>query len=80
MQNMRHESDKNSRLLLILVKPCVILGWEAGKPNGYYSIKKDGNENWVNKINSGNVVLLSISSTFLLIYITYKLLTHSELH
>ena len=42
---MWHESDKNSRLLLILVKPCVILGWEAGKPDGYNSIKKDGNEN-----------------------------------
>ena len=32
---MWHDSDKNNQLLLILVKPYVILGWEAGKPDGY---------------------------------------------
>ena len=76
---MWHDSDKNNQLLLILVKPCVILGWEAGKPDGYYYIKKDGNENWVNKINSGNVAYLSISPAFLLIDINDKLLTHSAI-
>ena len=30
IQNMWHDSDKNNQLLLILVKPYVILGWEAG--------------------------------------------------
>ena len=74
------DSDKNNQLPLILLKVYGILGWEAGKPDGSYSIKKDENENWVNKINSGNVVHSSISSAFLLIYITYKLLTHSALH